>query len=150
MPGSTPAGTRLKFGEKAFVTVWTDEGRSLLGLIVTGVEKASSDDMTVLRTLPSAEGGGRWAYFIRAFLTREDHKSAFPGYNIPYPEAYLEGGGFAGSVFTNYILYLPTCTQSIGNFAWNAATNRFEACRIIFAIPDAVRIGTDGGHISWE
>src|SRR4051812_35514380 len=80
LPGSTPAGTRLRFGDKAVITVGTGAHRSRVGVIVTGVEKGTPEDSAALSAQYSDVLRARIpgytptspVYFIRAILINED------------------------------------------------------------------------------
>ncbi|TDC82571.1 hypothetical protein [Actinomadura sp. 7K507] len=44
LPGTTPGGTRLRFGEKAVITVGQVGDASRVGVIVTGIERGTPED----------------------------------------------------------------------------------------------------------
>ncbi|MQA08991.1 MAG: hypothetical protein GEU98_10690 [Pseudonocardiaceae bacterium] len=151
LPGSTPPGTRLRFGDKAVITVGRADNPSRVGVIVTGVDKAPPADMAVLRQYPQVN---RWAYFIRVILVNEDGHGSYSGYSGPTLYGDLGDGGDAGQFqLLGADLHLPHCTvHSSPPGEWSAAGARFETCRIIFANPSSVRLdpGHEDGGIHWE
>ncbi|WP_130442405.1 hypothetical protein [Kribbella rubisoli] len=155
LPGSTRAGTRLKFGAKAVITIGRADRPSRVGVIVTGVDKASDKDMAFLRsTYPDQVSG--WAYLIRAVLINEDGDkgdSAFSGYSGPNLTGDFRGGGDAGALrLLGGDLALPSCTDySSPPAGWTAPGSRFQTCRVIFASPDEVRLSlTTAGNLYWQ
>jgi hypothetical protein len=153
LPGSTPPGTRLRFGDKAVITVGRVDDPSRVGVIVTGVDKALPEDMTALRaSFPQRVTG--WAYFIRVVLINEDGTN-FSGYSGPLLYGNLEGGGDAGQIqLLGADLVLPHCTvHSSPPAGWSDARGaRFETCRIVQSNPDSVRYdpGYGDDDIYWE
>ncbi|MEV0700515.1 hypothetical protein AB0I53_21730 [Saccharopolyspora sp. NPDC050389] len=148
LPGSTPPGTRLRFGDKAVITVGWDDAPSRVGVIVTGVEMAPPEDTAALRSA-FPESVSRWAYFIRTVRVNEDGETS----GNSGPSVYGElGDGDAGEFrLLNSNLYLPHCTVHIHPPAdWYAPGGRFETCQVVFADPDRVRLHIDGGDIYWE
>ncbi|SFB42680.1 hypothetical protein SAMN05216266_1115 [Amycolatopsis marina] len=133
------------------ITIGRADDPSRVGVIVTGVEKAPTEDMAVLRGYPEV---GRWAYFIRIVLVNEDGDDNYSGYSGPTLYGELEDGGDAGQFrFLGSDLRLPHCTvHSSPPAGWDDPGARFESCRIIFANPDSVRLspGYGNGGIYWE
>lgn len=147
LPGSTPAGARLRFGDKAVITVGTAEDPSRVGVLVTGVDKATEQDMTALRSI-FGEQITRWAYLIRVVLVNEDGHQGYSGYSGPT----LSADGDIGSArLLNTNLILPSCTDySTPPGGWTTPGARFETCRVVFTDPARVTYSLGrAGSISW-
>ncbi|GAB3577850.1 hypothetical protein GCM10027445_44230 [Amycolatopsis endophytica] len=155
LPGSTPPGTVLRFGEKAVITVGRAEDPHRVGVIVTGVDRATEQEMASIPS-GSPDEPGRWAYLIRLIVVNEDGAGNFSGYSGPnvYGDVGEPGfGGDAGSLrLLNTDLVLSSCTDySSPPPGWDTPGARFETCRIVFAEPDRVRVPIeDGGGVFWQ
>jgi len=151
LPGSTPPGTRLRFGEQAVVTIGRADAPVRIGVIITGVDRASEADMTSLRaTFPRSVH--RWAFLIRAEVVRIDDGGTFSGFSGPTIQGDLRNGGSAGALnVLGADLVLPTCTHRRSPpRGWDAPGDRYDTCRVVFAHPSRVRVPVTGGDLYWE
>ncbi|GAB3838230.1 hypothetical protein [Kribbella italica] len=154
LPGSTRAGTRLRFGAKAVITIGRADRPTRVGVIVTGVNKASDEDMNFLRGA-YPDQVSRSAYLIRVVLVNEDGDkgdSAFSGYSGPNLTGDLHGGDAGAFRLLGGNLELPSCTDySSPPAGWIAPGSRFQTCRVIFADPDQVRLSlSTQGNLYWK
>jgi hypothetical protein len=152
LPGSTPVGTRLRFGEKAVITVGVGDTRARVGVVVTGVEQGASEDAAALATMVSDRSADDPVYFIRAVLTNVDGMSGGGSYSGPVLYGDLAGGGDAGGFqLIGSTVTLPHCVSvSRQPPEWNVVGARNEICRIIFARPKAVSLPVGTGSIRWS
>jgi hypothetical protein len=151
LPGSTPPGTRLRFGDKAVITVGRSDDPSRVGVIVTGVDPASEKDMASLRATYPEQVAAR-AYLIRVTLVNEDGKDDFGDYSGPLLNGDLDGRDAGNLKLLGANVVMPTCTDySSPPAGWTARGARFETCRIIFADPVRVRLDIGpNADIYWE
>jgi hypothetical protein len=152
LPGSTPVGTRLRFGEKAVITVGVGDTRARIGVVVTGVEQGSPQDAAQLATMVADRSATDPVYFIHAVLINDDGMSTGGSYSGPTLYGDLADGGDAGGFqLLGATVALPHCVSvSHQPLEWNVAGARNEICRIIFARPQAVRLPVRTGSISWS
>ncbi|GAA3455109.1 hypothetical protein [Dactylosporangium matsuzakiense] len=152
LPGSTPVGTRLQFGEKAVITVGVGDTRARVGVVVTGVEQGAPEDAAALATMVPDRSAADPVYFIRAVLTNDDGMSGGGSYSGPLLHGDLAGGGDAGGFQPlGSTVALPHCVSVFRPPPeWNVVGARNEICRIIFARPEAVSVPVRKGSIRWS
>src|SRR4051812_31334504 len=152
LPGSTPAGTRLRFGEQAVITVGVGDKRARVGVVVTGVERGAPEDSAVLATMDADRSATDPVYFIRAVLTNEDGMKDGGSYSGPLLYGDLAGGGDTGGFQSiGGTVTLPHCVSVSRQPPEGAVAGaRNEICRIVYARPDAARLPVGTGSIQWS
>jgi hypothetical protein len=146
LPGATLGPAKLHYGEQAVETIGCDDERSLLGIAVTGITRGTAEDAAALRAEWSGYQGDGPLYFIDYTLTNVDGK---PKGDIEIPELKgLVGGQNVGEIDSLGIdWHLPHCTSSRSLGATQGA--RLTSCKIIYGLPDEVRLQTSSAQIIW-
>ncbi|MFC6017544.1 hypothetical protein ACFP2T_15180 [Plantactinospora solaniradicis] len=160
LPGSTPPGTKLKFGQEAVITVGVGTGRSLVGLTVTGVERGTAEDLDVVRASVPAVGDrpAGSIYFIKAVLENKDGRHFDSSYSGPLLRGTTESGGDAAALRIAFmeigLLNCPMGAPPPPEFSIKGG--RHDHCQIVFSSPanpvTSVGFQSDGGKpdITWE
>jgi hypothetical protein len=113
LPGSTPGGTHLRIGQQAVITVGPASNETRVGVIVTGIEAGTRQDLVALRAAlpdkaPSLDGE---VFFIRATLINIDGMPDAGGdYTGPQLVGVTATGQDADFLFGDAQVKLPHCT----------------------------------------
>jgi hypothetical protein len=160
LPGSTPPGTRLRFGQKAILINGVGANRVRTSITVTGVDRGTAEDIAALRHVLQNQGFQRTVpYFVRSTFVNEDGGGDGWGSHAgPSFRGETKSGSDAGSYdVLGRQVTLPHCvlgTSPGRNFSVKGARHSF--CHVRFATPGnpvtKVGIQVAGGKpdITWE
>jgi hypothetical protein len=159
LPGTTPGGTRLRFGKKAIITVGPAGDLSRVGVIINDVEQGTPEDQAALRAqLPDQTGSGTGLFFIRGIIINEDGMDGVGSYSGPLLYGVTKDGEDTGVVMLmgpSAAIWLPNCVMtSTPPGEWAARGARHQICRIALSsrAVTGVRLANagGGGSVYWR